>query len=138
MAVVDASVVVDWIAPRSGGGGAADRLLDILTHEREPLRAPRLLSAEAANALVTGVRRGRWTGAEADAAFELLRALPVEIVETDADLARAWELSRRFDEHPIYDLLYVAVAERLTEPFYTADRALVERLRSMTFVHLVA
>ena len=41
----------------------------------------------------------------------------------------AWELSRRYDEHPICDLVYVALARRLGEVLLTADRKLVDRLR---------
>ena len=36
---------------------------------------------------------------------------------------------RRYDEYPIHDLLYVAVARRLGEVLLTADRRLVDRLR---------
>jgi predicted nucleic acid-binding protein len=45
------------------------------------------------------------------------------------DLHRAWDLSRRYDEHPVHDLVYVAVAQRLHTELLTADARLVERLR---------
>ena len=64
----------------------------------------------------------------------LLRQLPVRVVDQPSDLDRAWELSRRFDEHPVYDLIYVAVAERLREQLITADAALRARLVTMPFV----
>ena len=73
-------------------------------------------------------------GAEADAAYLLLRQLPVQLVDQPRDLDRAFELSRRYDEHPVYDLVYVAVAERLGETFVTADQALRTRLASLPFV----
>lgn len=114
--------------------GPAGRLLGRLAKAGRPVLAPRLLLEETANALVTGIRRGRWSGTEADAAFALLRRLPVRLVDEPDDLDRAWELSRRFDEHPVYDLLYVAVAERLGEQLVTADDLLVRRLGTMPFV----
>jgi predicted nucleic acid-binding protein len=127
--VVDASVVVDWVAPDADPKGPAMQALLDLSKGDERLLAPRLMPEEVSNALLTGVRRGRWDGEAADRAFADLRVLPVDLVDTDADLDRAWELSRRYDEHPICDLLYVAVARRLGEVLLTADRKLVGRLR---------
>ena len=134
MPVVDASIVVDWVAPEVDPTGPAGRLLTRLAQNEAPLLAPRLLFEETANALVSGIRRRRWTGAQADTAFLLLRQLPVRVVDQPSDLDRAWELSRRFDEHPVYDLIYVAVAERLREQLITADAALRARLVTMPFV----
>lgn len=134
MPVVDASIVVDWVAPGVDARGAAQRLLTRLARQGAPVLAPRLVLEEAANALATGIRRDRWSGAQADAAFQLLRQLPIDLVDEPADLDRAWELSRRFDEHPVYDLVYVALAERLREQLVTADDALRARLVSMPFV----
>ena len=132
--VVDASVVVDWVAPAVDPDGPAARLLARLADTGEPLLAPRLLPEEVSNALVTGIRRKRWTGAQADTAFTLLRQLPLQLVDQASDLDRAWELSRRYDEHPVYDLVYVAVAERLGEQLVTADDVLRRRLTGLRFV----
>jgi predicted nucleic acid-binding protein len=126
--VVDASVVVDWVAPDADPGGPARRFLDELVREDATVLAPRLLLEEVANALLTGVRRDRWSGGEADQAFELLRSLPVALVDEPADVAGAWELSRRYDEHPIYDMVYVALADRIGEQLFTADARLVAKL----------
>lgn len=134
MPVVDASVVVDWVAPGTDPRGPAGRLLARLVKEAAPVLAPRLLLEETANVLITGIRRGRWSGAEADTAYSLLGRLPVQLVDQPADLDRAWELSRRFDEHPVDDLVYVAVAERLGEQLVTADESLLRRLATMPFV----
>jgi len=106
------------------------RLLLELADGDEPLFAPRLLREEVSNALLTGVRRGRWDGEAADRAFAELRDLPVDLADTPADVDQAWELSRRYDEHPIYDLVYVALARRLGTSLLTADRRLVDRIRS--------
>ncbi|MGZ5418288.1 MAG: hypothetical protein ACXWDI_14015, partial [Nocardioides sp.] len=40
----------------------------------------------------------------------------------------------RYDQHPIYDTLYVAVAERLGQRLVTADRALASRVARLGFV----
>lgn len=109
-------------------------MLSRLVTDDLPLLGPRLLAEEVANALLTGVRRQRWHGSAADAAFELLRALPVGYVDQPGDLARAWNLSRRYDEHPVYDMVYVALAERVGEVLITADRRLCEKTRGLGLV----
>ena len=134
MPVVDASIVVDWVAPGASSRLPAGRRLTRWARSGAAVLAPRLLLEETANALLTGIRRGRWGGAEADRSFVLLRQLPVRLVDEPSDLDRAYELSRRYDEHPVYDLVYVAVAERLGEQLVTADEALRRRLTGLPFV----
>lgn len=135
MPVVDASVVVDWIAPDPAVvDGPARRLLARWAEAHEPVLAPRLLREEVGNALLTGVRRRRWTGAQADVAYGLLQRLPVAERDLPIDRDRAYELSRRHDEHPLYDMVYVALAERLGLPLVTADRRLVQRVPTLACV----
>jgi predicted nucleic acid-binding protein len=127
--IVDASVVVDWVAPRAIFTSPAQQLLTGLAERDEEVIAPRLMREEVGNALLSGLRRGRWTGAEADRAFEHLCNLPVALVDDARDLGRAWDLSRRYDDHPIYDMLYVALAQRTRSILITADDKLRRRLR---------
>lgn len=134
MPVVDASVVVDWVAPYTDPRGRASRYFATVVEAGEPLWAPRILVEEVANALLTGVRRGRWDGAAADVAFRQLRRLPITVADLPADVDRAWELSRRFDEHPVYDMLYVAVAEREGTTFVTVDGALLRTVGHLPYV----
>ncbi len=130
MTVVDASLVVDWVAPGPGPQSQAMNVLDRLVEVGADLEAPRLLLEEVSNALLTGVRRGRWTGNDADVAHGMLLRLPVRLHQDSRDLSRAWELSRRYDNHPIYDMLYVALAERLHQSLVTADRQLCQLLQA--------
>lgn len=134
MPVVDASIVVDWVAPEGDPQGAAKRLLTELSQSGDVINAPRLLLEEVANALLTGCRRHRWDGSAADGAFQLMLELPVMLVDTYDDLREAYSLSRRYDEHPVYDMLYVAVARRLGQPLYTADDALRSKLVGLDFI----
>jgi predicted nucleic acid-binding protein len=126
--VVDASVVVDWVAPDVDPDAPAMAALTHLASAGAELLAPRLLFEEVSNALLTGVRKGRWDGPSADSAQALLLELPVRLVDDPRDLRRAWDLARRYDNHPIYDLLYVALAERRGTRLITADAALRARL----------
>jgi len=100
--------------------------------------APALLWLETSNALLTGIRRGRWDGAAADAASVELDRLPVRNADTHADRERAFELARRYDNWPVYDMVYVALAERLRTEFYTADDRLRARLSHLPWVRGLA
>jgi predicted nucleic acid-binding protein len=132
--VVDASVVVDWVAPRASLTSPAQQLLTGLAERDEEVISPRLMREEVGNALLSGLRRGRWTGAEADRAFEDLCNLPVAVVDDVRDLDHAWDLSRRYDDHPIYDMLYIALAQRTRSILITADDGLRRRLRGPAWV----
>lgn len=91
---------------------------------------------EVANALLTGVRRGLWSGTEADYGFSMATRLPVELTDDLGDLERAWDLSRRYDNTPIYDCIYVALAERLKTRLLTMDVQLAKRL-PLPFIEVV-
>lgn len=134
MPVVDASVVVDWVAPDADPALPALAALERLAAEDVELLAPRLLIEEVSNALLTGVRRGRWSGAAADTARCLLRELPVRLVDDPRDSDRAWDLARRYDNHPVHDLLYVALAERRGTQLITADSSLRQRLAGLDWL----
>ena len=134
MPVVDASVVVDWVAPDVDPRLPSVLLLDELASADVELLAPRLLMEEVGNALLTGVRRRRWSGSAADGAWSLLRAMPVRLADDARDLERAWDLARRFDAHPVYDMLYVALAERERMELITADEDLRRRLIGLGWV----
>jgi len=136
MPVVDASVVVDLIAPDVGPDSPARALFAGWAQAGTELLAPGLLWLETANALVTGIRRGRWSGAGADGAAALLDRLPVRRVAEDRDHSRAFELARRYDNWPVYDMVYVAVAERAGTELVTADQKLQARLAHLGWVKL--
>lgn len=121
MPVIDASVVVDWVAPGVDLDGPAMTALARLSATDADLLAPRLLLEEVSNALLTGVRRRRWSGTAADTAQALLRDLPIRLVDEPRDLGRAWDLARRYDNHTIHDMLYVALAERRQTELGSAD-----------------
>jgi len=126
--------VIDWIAPGADPKSPAMDTLRRLIRSDDAVVAPELLFVECASALAAGVRRRRWTGAAADAAYGLLTGLPVQTVSDRRHLERAWELSRRYDNHPVYDMLYAATAEAVGTVLITADEVLLHRLGSLGWV----
>lgn len=96
--------------------------------------APSLLWLEVSNVLLTGIRRRRWDGGFADAAYARCSQLPIRGADIPVDRERAFELARRYDNWPVYDMVYVALAERLGTEFYTADDSLRARLAHLPWV----
>ncbi len=134
MPVVDASVAVDLVAPDVGRDAPARTLFGNWAAEGIEPVAPALLWLETANALLTGIRRGRWSGADADAAAARLERIPLQRADSAPDRARAFELARRYDNWPVYDMVYVALAERLGTELITADQRLRTRLAHLGWV----
>lgn len=61
-------------------------------------------------------------------------ALPVTLSDSSVDVDRAWELARRHDQHPIYDMIYVAPAERTDSLLITGEGRLRRRRGRLPFV----
>jgi predicted nucleic acid-binding protein len=134
LAIVDASVVVEFVAPDADVTQPVHALFKQWGHAGENLHAPAMLPLEVMNALLTGTCRGRWEGHAADVATSFVATLPISLHYDKRDQHRAWELARRYDNYPIYDMLYVALAQRLGEPLITVDDKLPRRLAHLNLV----
>jgi predicted nucleic acid-binding protein len=64
--------------------------------------------------------------------------MPIRSADIPADGERAFELARRYDNWPVYDMVHVALAERLRTEFYTADDRLRARLAHLPRVRGLA
>jgi predicted nucleic acid-binding protein len=128
------SLVVEFVAPDADQSTTVDALFDQWARSGESLHAPAVLPVQVMNALLTGVRRGRWDGQAADAASGFVATLPISLHDDDVYRHQAWELARRYDNHPIYDMLYVALAQRLGEPLITVDDRLCRRLAPLKLI----
>lgn len=130
MIIVDASVAVQWIVEED-----TSTLSDALLSRRD-LAGPDLLLVEVANAL----RRKVWVGdislEQAKAGLKLIRE-KVKILSVQPELLdRALELSHLL-YHPIYDCLYLALAEAHEAAVVTYDQELLERAREHDLGRLV-
>lgn len=112
--VIDASVALKWVFDEPGTEAA----VALLTEE---LIAPELWLAEAANALWRHVRLGEASAAEALARIEELANAPVASMSIEPYVRRALELATVLS-HPVYDCLYLALAEHLGTHIVTDDR----------------
>ncbi|EKV31697.1 hypothetical protein C882_3447 [Caenispirillum salinarum AK4] len=130
--VVDASVAVKWVVTEEPvEETAAARLLT----RRARLAAPRLLDAELGNILWRKRRKGELTADEAEEAAIVLENAPLERGAEAGLWLRALALAAEMD-HPVYDCVYVALAERLQAAFVvTADRRFAQRFASGSAPH---
>lgn len=121
--VVDASVALKWFLRDEPD---ADRALAILK-DGALLVAPDIVVAEVCNAAWKSARLGRLTWAQVS---EIAASLPAffDSLVVSAPLAvRAVEIAERLD-HPVYDALYLAVAESQHANLITADLHLVGKI----------
>ena len=121
--VIDASVALKWLVEESGSEAA-------LALQGRDLAAPALLRIEAANVLRTMVARGVAARGQVLDLLRLLQSAPVMIVDSDDALeGRALELAIELG-HPVYDCVYLALAERLGRILVTADGRFLKALSS--------
>ena len=114
--VVDASVLVAALVDRGRTGQWAE---DVIASG--DLHSPELVRVESANVLRRLESGGQITTADANAAFEDLVELDIQLFGFDAFAERIWQLR---DTITSYDAWYVAVAEALHAPLATLDMRL--------------
>lgn len=114
MAVVDATVLVEYLSNAAHAGLAREQL----NRHGWQLWAPQLVDAEVGHAFRRLVRRDKLKAAAAEQALDELVAMDLERVEHAALLPRAWELR---DNLSFYDALYVSLAEAIRQPLITFD-----------------
>jgi predicted nucleic acid-binding protein len=130
--VVDACVGVKWYVPEAESAGAW-RLLDVRSH----LHAPDYFFTEAASVLQRKVAVDRTlTEPEGLDVFDLLRAAPVTIHPTASLLEAAFRFGVRH-RRPVYDSLYLVLAQALGGRLVTADRRLYNGAHGGPLDHLV-
>ncbi|WP_029012139.1 type II toxin-antitoxin system VapC family toxin [Niveispirillum irakense] len=113
--IIDASVALKWVSPEVGSDRAADLL------NGQTLVAPSIWLLECANALWRRVRQGTLLSTEADELLQALRDAPVRPMDSLELTADALSVATAIN-HPVYDCLYVAAAQRSGGTIITADR----------------
>lgn len=114
--VVDASVLVHALVTAGPLGEWAEAIV-----AAGPVHAPELALVETANILRRLERSKEITTVEANAAYEDLMQLRIELFSFEPFAERVWELRHNLTT---YDAWYVAVAEALRLPMATCDERL--------------
>ena len=118
--VIDASVLVAALVDGGEDGNWAEQFL-----AGGELHAPELVRVEAANALRRLELAGKLPASEANAAYEDMLELNIELQPFEPFAERIWELRHAVTS---YDAWYVAVAEALGMPLATLDGRLVRAI----------
>jgi len=120
--VVDASVAAKWLFEEELTANARA----LLGAER-PLVAPDLIYAEVANVAWKRALRGEISSEHARVSVRALPQLLSLSVPTVGLLNSALDVALTL-EHPVYDCLYLALAEQREAHLVTADTRLLDRL----------
>ena len=113
--VVDASVAVKWFVEEEHAE-IAGRLLE----RGNELCAPRLLASEVGNALWRKARLGEISQERAVEFATTISQVAVSWTEDESICPDAVRLSLELD-HPVYDCVYLALAQRLGATMVTSD-----------------
>ncbi len=124
--VVNSCVAVKWFI----GEPDADLAKRLFDPDVERI-APDLLLAEVANALWKSERRGLIDAASVDQAAELLPRYFRTVMPMFGLMTETARLARSI-EHPVYDCLYVVVAQRLGATLVTTDQKLIAKIAATT------
>ena len=130
MIVIDASVAVQWVADETG----TEQALALL--ERDDLIAPELLAVEVGSALRRKLEQGEVLPEQVSVGLGILFGR-VRLRGHDRELIeRAIEFSLAMS-HPVYDCVYVALAEIASASFATRDIDLAKKIRRSGYGHLL-
>ena len=119
--IIDASVALKWLIEDDDSGAALSLLAE------SDLRAPALIHAEVANAIWKKQRRGEFgDDPELGDLPERLASI-ISTIDECPVIPRALALAVELD-HPVYDCVYLAVAEAYDEDLVTADAKFLGRI----------
>ncbi|GGO61530.1 type II toxin-antitoxin system VapC family toxin [Roseovarius pacificus] len=128
--VVDTSVAMKWLIDEPG----SEIALNLQGHD---LVAPALLRIEAANVFRMLAAKNAVEADAAEELFNLLQQAPMNIIDADDGLEeRALDLALELG-HPVYDCIYLAVAERMNRFLITADIQFIESICLTKHAHRV-
>lgn len=130
--VVDASIALKWFLPEPDSLAA-----EAVLRRADDLIAPTLIVAEVCNAAWKRFRRGETTERHMEWIAERIGRMGLGLVPDLALAIPATTIARRLD-HPVYDCLYLALAEARQAMLITADRRLHTRTRGTPWQPCVA
>ena len=126
--VVDASVALKWFLSEEPHASQAVAVVQ----DGATLIAPDFLIAEVCNAAWRSARLGRISQAQVDAIAANLPRFFDSLVSVSSLARRAVAIAGQLD-HPVYDCLYLALAEAEQAELVTADMRLLSKVQATTW-----
>jgi predicted nucleic acid-binding protein len=138
MICVDASVGVKWVLVEEHTDQALD-LYQAAVAAGEPAVAPSLLAIEVTNIIRQRVRRGLLTLDDASKVLTEFLSFPVILATLPSPHTDAMRVANGYDLPATYDAYYLALAEAIRAPLWTADQRLLNALAGrLPFVRSLA
>jgi len=126
--ILDSSVIAKWFFPEENGQLAL-KIKDDFTTNVTSISAPLLLYWEINNLLKTATKRSRITAKSAVSVYEAFLKLNFIVYSSEELMTKTLKIAIQFDISS-YDASYVALAEYLQKPFFTADQKLLSKVIS--------
>lgn len=120
MVCVDASLVAAWLLPEELSDKAI-RLRERLRSVGESFIAPGLLTVEVSSTLRKAVYRQRVPAEFGEEAYEAFKSFPIDIHDSRPLMDSAWAWAKTVSAPRLYDMYYLALAEREACDLWTAD-----------------
>lgn len=130
--VVDANVAIKWFIPEVLSNHAEN----ILSSEQD-LIAPDFLLIEVSNVLWKKVLRNEIQSKEAHYILQQLRSGFLDLIPIDRLVERGLEIGVALS-HPVYDCLYLALAEKENVKVITADEKFITCCKGTEWEHLIS
>ncbi len=124
---IDASVVLKLVVVEADSEQAVG-LWRTLAERGHSVVAPGLLLFECVSSLRRLVQQERLRAGAARMGLDRLLTLPITFPTPEGLVDRAWQLAAHYRQPQAYDSFYLALADLLGVPFWTADRRLYDAL----------
>jgi predicted nucleic acid-binding protein len=133
--VLDSGILLTTVQTERFTKRARELLRTLADQEGVEFAAPTLIRYELVAVTRKWVHRGLATPEAAQIILNTLLAYPITLFFDPALLQRGYELATMYNRPTAYDAQYLAVAERLSCDFWTADERLYNAVKDH-FVHI--
>ncbi|MCP5120230.1 MAG: type II toxin-antitoxin system VapC family toxin [bacterium] len=128
--VIDASVLVKFFLPEREDGEAAVGLLRAFHRMKLDFAVSELVLVEAANTVRTKAKQGILSADRAVAVTREIQRFAADLLVAPIVLLLPSIVKTGLQlDHPVYDTVYLALAEARGVPFVTADRTFYRKIR---------
>jgi predicted nucleic acid-binding protein len=126
--VIDASFLLKLFLPEEKSD-LAHQLWNSWIDDSVEITVPTLLMFEAASVIRNKVHRRIVEEDDASEIIERMKRMDMTLVYSDDLLDAAWEIGARLKSAALYDCFYLALADLLDAPLWTADKRLYQEAK---------